>query len=106
MLAAYYDAVDSVPASERNLLDGMLADLEACLEPGISVLNWNSLGIPEFAARARRAINEFATRVSQVLKHKHDIEASVAEIANACLLPPAMPDYVPTLQVRNPRRDH
>ena len=25
-----------------------LEELESCLQPGFNILNWNSLGIPEF----------------------------------------------------------
>ena len=44
-----------VSALERALLAEQLATLRAAFLPGLSVVNWNSLGIPEFAAGFRKA---------------------------------------------------
>ncbi len=33
---------------EKELMVKKLEELEASLHPGFSILNWNSLGIPEF----------------------------------------------------------
>lgn len=102
MLVLYYDALDSVPGTEQELLSNLTKELEASLDPGFSVLNWNSLGISAFDRQCRKAINEFRTRVGQVLKNKRDIELLVAAISEAELLPDAEAADVPTLQVRRP----
>ena len=100
MLALYYGAVDAVPAAERELLSELLKELEAALDAGFHVLNWNSLGISDFAHQSRKAINDFNTRVGQVLKNKRDLEALVAAMSSASLLPEVQGPEVPTLQVR------
>ena len=43
-----------------------LEELEACLQPGFLILNWNSLGIPEFIAACSKSINAFQQLVKQV----------------------------------------
>jgi dynein heavy chain, axonemal len=100
MLNMYYDAVESVPQTELELLKPILEDLESSLDAGFHVLNWNSLGIGDFTQQCRKAINEFNTRIGQVLKNKRDIESLVHAIAYTQLLPEDDPASVPTLQVR------
>ena len=100
MLALYYDAIRAVPESEQELLTKLLQELEDSLTPGFNVLNWNSLGIADFDHQCRKAINEFNTRVGQVMKNKRDIEALVASISNANLVPENDSADVPSLQVR------
>ena len=101
-LVLYYKAVDTVPASEQELLLQLLTELESSLDPGFSVLNWNSLGITEFVQQCRKAISDFNTRIGQVLKNKKDIEALVAAMSQASLLPELPDDKdVPSLQVCN-----
>lgn len=99
MLELYYDAMETVPPSEAELLNPIVKELESSLDPGFHVLNWNSLGIADFTQQCRKSINEFNTRVGQVLKNKRDIEALVASIAAAELLPDVDNCNVPTLQV-------
>jgi dynein heavy chain, axonemal len=100
MLQMYYEAINAVPQSEQELLARILQGLEASLDPGFNVLNWNSLGIADFTHQCRKAINEFNTRIGQVVKHKRDIENLVNAISSAPLLPPDDGVDVPTLQVR------
>jgi dynein heavy chain, axonemal len=100
MLVLYYQAIKAVPKTEEELLSKMLLELEASLDPGFNVLNWNSLGISDFNHQCHKAINEFNTRVGQVLKNKRDIEALVASISNATLVPEGEASEVPTLQER------
>ncbi len=56
---------------ERQLMSVKLRDLERCLDPGFSPLNWNSLGIPDFIAACSKATNEFHSLVNQVRVCKH-----------------------------------
>lgn len=100
MLTRYYQALASVPQTEQALLATMCGDLEASLEPGLTVLNWNSLGISDFALQCHKAVNEFNTRVAQVLKNKHEMEVLVAAMSQANLMPVVDTCSVPTLQVR------
>lgn len=99
MLNMYYEAVESVPQTELLLLTPILKDLESSLDAGFQVLNWNSLGIADFTQQCRKAINEFNTRIGQVLKNKRDIEALVQAISFAQIVPDDDALNVPTLQV-------
>jgi hypothetical protein len=99
MLNMYYEAVGSVPHTELQLLTPILEDLESSLDAGFQVLNWNSLGIADFTQQCRKAINEFNTRIGQVLKNKRDIEALVQAISHAQIVPGDDALFVPTLQV-------
>jgi dynein heavy chain, axonemal len=99
MLNMYYEAVGSVPHTELQLLTPILEDLESSLDAGFQVLNWNSLGIADFTQQCRKAINEFNTRIGQVLKNKRDIEALVQAISHAQIVPGDDAQFVPTLQV-------
>jgi dynein heavy chain, axonemal len=101
MLKLYYGALQSVPKTEEDLLSGLIKELEGSLDPGFFVLNWNSLGISAFDRQCRKAINEFNTRVGQVLKNKRDIEALVDSISHAHLVPNVETSEVPMLQVRH-----
>ena len=40
---------------ERSLLAEQLATLRKAFSPGLSVVNWTSLGIPDYAAASRKA---------------------------------------------------
>jgi hypothetical protein len=40
---------------ERALLAEQLATLRRAFSPGLSTVNWNSLGIPDYAAAFRKA---------------------------------------------------
>jgi dynein heavy chain len=100
MLKLYYKALQNVPKTEEELLSGLIEELEGSLDPGFFVLNWNSLGISAFDKQCRKAINEFNTRVGQILKNKRDIEALVDSISHAKLVPDVESAEVPTLQVR------
>lgn len=102
MLDSYYEAIKTVPSSEADLLKPLMEELKSSLDPGFHVLNWNSLGIADFTQQCRKAVNEFNTRVGQVLKNKRDIDALVLSIASADLLPDVSNSAVPTLQVRPP----
>lgn len=66
MLGHYWAVVGVLTPTEGRLLAGKLEQLERCLDPGFSPLNWNALGIPDFVAAANKAINEFQALVNQV----------------------------------------
>lgn len=51
---------------ERRLLVQSLKKLQHVLDPGLTQLNWNALGIPDFVHTCMKAINEFKSVVTQV----------------------------------------
>jgi hypothetical protein len=92
MLNMYYEAVESVPQTELLLLTPILKDLESSLDAGFQ--------------QCRKAINEFNTRIGQVLKNKRDIEVLVHSISSAQIVPEDVESKVPTLQVCARKEQH
>jgi dynein heavy chain len=71
---------------EAALLSAKLSELEACLEPGLSRLNWNSRGIHSFVQNAMKSLQEFSSLLNSVQKSSRIIEKVVAGIAAAELV--------------------
>ncbi len=67
-------------------MSGKLADLERCLDPGLSRLNWNSLGIPEFVAAVTRSVHEFQSLMNQVGLQLNSADRLVMTL-RACRVP-------------------
>ncbi len=79
-------SIDALSSVERELMERKLEELEGCLQPGFTILNWNSLGIAEFAAACNKAIATFQQLVKQVQKNSGIIEQVVYAIAGAQLV--------------------
>lgn len=83
MLQHYYDVIGQLLPIECELMKRKLVELESSLQPGFTILNWNSLGIPEFITACNKAINTFQQVVKQVQKNSGIIEQVVYAIAGA-----------------------
>lgn len=83
MLQHYYDVISQLLPIESDLMKRKLDELEVSLQPGFTILNWNSLGIPEFITACSKAINTFQQVVKQVQKNSSIIEQVVFTIAGA-----------------------
>lgn len=70
---------------ERGLLKIHLVILDDSLTPGLSALNWYSLGIMEFIKTCTNAINQFNSVVSQVKKNTTAIESILGEVVKTQL---------------------
>jgi hypothetical protein len=73
--------VDALSPVEVSLLNAKLSALEACLEPGLTSLNWNSRGIDSFVATTTKAINEFQALHHSVKKNSAIVEKLVNGLA-------------------------
>lgn len=71
---------------ETSLLQAKLSSLEACLEPGLTRLNWNSRGIDAFVANTTKAIQEFQALHHSVKKNSAIVEKLVNGLAAAQLV--------------------
>eukprot|EP00210_Caulerpa_lentillifera_P005286 g5050.t1 len=80
MLSNYQKAVHQLNEVESGLLKTHLTSLEQSLSPGLSALNWYSLGIGEFIKACNNAINRFNSLVSQVKKSSSAIEEVLGEV--------------------------
>lgn len=59
VLQHYYEVIGQLLPIEKELMKRKLEELEGSLQPGFTILNWNSLGIPEFITACQKAINTF-----------------------------------------------
>lgn len=78
-------ALQQLNEVERGLLRSHLAKLDDSLTPGLSALNWYSLGIMEFIKTCTNAINQFNSIVSQVKKNSTAIESILGEVVKTQL---------------------
>lgn len=84
--APHPQSIDQLTPVERELMERKLEELESCLQPGFTILNWNSLGITEFIGTCDKAIATFQQLVKQVQKNSGIIEQVVYAIAGAQLV--------------------
>jgi len=84
---------------EVQLLQPRIAELRTCLDKGFTLLNWNSLSIPEFTMSCTKAINKFNGLVKQIQKNASIIKGVVDKISTAELVskPSAANSDVPEL---------
>ena len=99
MLAAHAQISESLSSVEVQLLQPRIAELRTCLDKGFTLLNWNSLSIPEFTMSCTRAINKFNGLVKQIQKNASIIKDIVVKISTAELVskPSAANSDVPEL---------
>ncbi len=78
--------VEALSPVEASLLNAKLSALEACLEPGLTRLNWNSRGIDSFVATTTKAIHKFQGLHHSVKKNSAIVEKLVDGLAAAQLV--------------------
>ncbi|RKO94122.1 dynein heavy chain and region D6 of dynein motor-domain-containing protein [Blyttiomyces helicus] len=86
MLNSYNAILDVLDVAERKLLQAHVAELKRVMKPGITRLNWNSLGIPEFIQRCNQEINKFSSMVNQIRKNSANVAHAVEQIARVMLV--------------------
>lgn len=85
-MGCWLQVVDALSPVEVSLLNAKLSALEACLEPGLTRLNWNSRGIDSFVATTTKAIQEFQALHHSVKKNSAIVEKLVNGLAAAQLV--------------------
>ncbi|KAI9144584.1 dynein heavy chain and region D6 of dynein motor-domain-containing protein [Paraphysoderma sedebokerense] len=86
MLKHYNDTIDRLDNAERKLLTNHVNELRRVMKPGLTRLNWTSLGIPDFISRCNQEINRFTSVVNQIRKNSSNISHIVDQIASASLV--------------------
>ena len=86
MLDRFYEAIEQLSPIERELMDKKISELNACLNPGFDILNWNSLAITEFIDSCNKKIGEFLQIVKSVQKSSSLIEDVVFAIAGTQII--------------------
>ena len=86
MLTSYSNILDILDPIERKLLSSQITDLKRAMSPGLTRLNWNSLGIAEFTVKCNQEINKFSSLVNQIRKNSSNIEHVIAAISSSMLI--------------------
>lgn len=73
---------------QKKLLNKQIIELDKALSPGLTPLNWNSLGISDFINDGNKAINDFRAFRDQVEKSEQQLQGVVSAIENATLVRP------------------
>ncbi|TPX37396.1 hypothetical protein SeMB42_g06902, partial [Synchytrium endobioticum] len=94
MLTAYHDVIDVLEPAELRLLQNHLQELRRALNPGLTRLNWNSLGIPDFISRCNMEINKFSSIVNQIRKNSGNISQIVDLIGRTMLVREPPPEDI------------
>jgi dynein heavy chain len=98
MLAAYNEVLGSLSPVELELLASCMGQMRAALDKGFTLLNWNSLSIPEFTDSCMKSIARFNAVVKTVAKNAGIIGGVVLAIGSAELVrAPDMEGEMPEL---------
>ncbi|CAE8670802.1 unnamed protein product [Polarella glacialis] len=88
LIDAYNGAVGDLTPVQQKLLQKQIVELDKCLSPGLSPLNWNSLGIGDFIEEGNAGITRFRSYRDQVEKNEERIQNVVTSIEQAVLVRP------------------
>ncbi|KAL7749213.1 hypothetical protein RI367_005365 [Sorochytrium milnesiophthora] len=86
MLQGYDGVLDKLDEAEIKLLHNQLLELQRVIKPGLTRLNWTSLGIPDFIAKCTQETNKFSSLVNQIRKNSTNIQHVLEQISNAVLI--------------------
>ncbi|XP_065594770.1 dynein axonemal heavy chain 10 [Cyrtonyx montezumae] len=85
MLDHYHNLVETLNEAETRLLDDHIQELWKVFKPGQRRLNWNSLGIADFIARCKQAIEKFEFLIHQIHAKSGDINDNLLLIESTNL---------------------
>jgi dynein heavy chain len=86
MLNNLYSVVDLLNDAEKKLLAANLNEIRRIIKPGLSRLNWNSLGIPEYLVKCNQEINKVSSLVNQIRKNSSNIKHIIDQISQCILV--------------------
>ncbi|KAL8448543.1 hypothetical protein Emed_003723 [Eimeria media] len=78
--------LSSTLPAHKSLLSRQIAELHRAALPGLTTLNWTSLGLEDFVASCLKAMTVFKATCEQVFKNVEVIEQIVKEIENSQLV--------------------
>jgi dynein heavy chain len=100
MIHEYHTVLDHLDPAETNLLKSHLTELKRVISPGLTRLNWNSLGISNYIQRCNQEISKLQGLLNHVKKNSQSIADVVQEISHAVLITmPRSHDEVPEAHV-------
>lgn len=86
MLHDYHQVLDTMDVAEKILLTSLIKEVKRIISPGLTRLNWNSLGITDYVARCNTEINRLSTIINHVQKNATAITGVVDELSRAILV--------------------
>ncbi|ORZ35435.1 dynein heavy chain and region D6 of dynein motor-domain-containing protein [Catenaria anguillulae PL171] len=86
MLRNYHELLERLDDAERALFEGHIVELHRVMKPGLTRLNWTSLGIPDFIHKCNMEISKFTSLMNQVRKNSANVSHVVDQIARAVLV--------------------
>ncbi|KAI9188096.1 hypothetical protein H9P43_002487 [Blastocladiella emersonii ATCC 22665] len=95
MLHNYHDLLERLDEAELTLFEGHVAELQRVMKPGLTRLNWTSLGIPDFIQKCNQEISKFTSLMNQVRKNSANVSHVVDQIARAVLIKEPPPGEIP-----------
>ncbi|KAL9651290.1 hypothetical protein ABK040_001243 [Willaertia magna] len=98
MLENFHSAKSSLDKAEEKVLTPLIVKLKKTLEPGFSVLNWNSLGIDEFIKRCNSEISDFQSTVQKLQRNAAVIRSLIQQLKSPFVVKPDFKDSELTLQ--------
>ena len=100
MVERHAALASSLDKATELLLTAHTADMGVAVLPGVKRLNWNSLGVLDFAVRCNQAIDKFESVVFMVRKNADDIERNLALIRTGRLFELRSPTSIAVLEVK------
>jgi dynein heavy chain len=88
LIDAYNAAVGDLTPVLHQLLHKQIVEVDKCLSPGLTPLNWNSLRITDFINDCNKGMTKFRSDREQVEKNEQQIKAVVDLIEKAVLVRP------------------
>lgn len=86
MLRNLTNVMAPLNVAERKLLQSHLSEVKRVMKPGLTRLNWNSLGIPEFIHKCTQEIIKVQSLVNQIRKNSANISHIIDQISQAVLI--------------------
>ncbi|KAJ3336288.1 Dynein heavy chain 10, axonemal, partial [Gonapodya sp. JEL0774] len=86
VVASHRQVLESLDVAERKLLGSHIMELRRVIKPGLTRLNWNSLGIADYIQKCTAEINKFSSIVNSIRKNSANIAHVVEQIARAQLI--------------------
>ncbi|KAI9223372.1 dynein heavy chain and region D6 of dynein motor-domain-containing protein [Blastocladiella britannica] len=86
LISNYHAVLESLDDAEVTLFEGHIAELHRVLKPGLTRLNWTSLGIPDFIHKCSVELAKFSSLLNQVRKNSANVAHVVDQIARAVLI--------------------
>lgn len=81
MLFDYHRTLDMMTDEEIVLLKTFVRDVRKIISPGLTRLNWNSLGITDYVQRCNQEINKLVTVLHHIQKNSGAITEVINEIS-------------------------